>query len=305
CMHTPLVAWIADYPEQLLIACVSSKNSPISVATVAQFSEATPCSPRLGKDIVQAIHAACATCNPCDIVAFHKVCQQMRLNGVVEPLWMNWGDACPSRFLTPDALHQWHKFYFNHCLQWVINIITGQELDFCLSVLQPWISTCHWTNGVSTLKQCMGREHHDLEKLLPAIAAGSLPDDALHVLRAITEFIFLAQDQFLYDETLHALIHHYKPSILTAGGRLGKNGPLNHFQILKLELAQHVVRSTQAMGAPYQWSSDITEHCHITHVKNPYHLSNHRDYHGQCCRFLDWQEKQRFFQLFTSLKTAG
>lgn len=31
-MHTPLVAWIADYPKQLLIACVSSKNSPISTA---------------------------------------------------------------------------------------------------------------------------------------------------------------------------------------------------------------------------------------------------------------------------------
>ena len=28
-VHTPLVSWIADNPEQLLIACTSSKNSPI------------------------------------------------------------------------------------------------------------------------------------------------------------------------------------------------------------------------------------------------------------------------------------
>ncbi|KAG1816299.1 hypothetical protein DFJ58DRAFT_834057 [Suillus subalutaceus] len=43
---------------------------------------------------------------------------------------------------------------------------------------------------------------------------------------------------------------------------------------------QHVVRSTCTMGAPYQWSSDITEHCHITHVKRPYRMTNHKDFHA-------------------------
>jgi hypothetical protein len=215
------------------------------------------------------------------------------LNGVVEPFWKDWGNACPSRFLTPDALHQWHKFYFDHCLRWVINIIGGEELDRRLAAIQPRTGTRHWVNGVSTLKQCTGREHRDLEKLLPVVAAGAVPDDVLCALRAITEFIFLAQSLFHYDETIHSLnealreFHHYKSSILKAGGRLGKNGPLNHFQIPKLELAQHIARSIREMGAPYQWSSDITERCHITHVKTPYRLSNRRDYHAQCCRFLD------------------
>lgn len=58
------------------------------------------------------------------------------------------------------------------------------------------------------------------------------------------------------------------------------------------------------MGAPYQWSSDITKQCHIMHVKTPYCLSNHCNFHKQCCHFLDRQEKQRFFQLYTTLKTA-
>ncbi|KAF8450930.1 hypothetical protein L210DRAFT_3387545 [Boletus edulis BED1] len=30
------------------------------------------------------------------------------------PFWVDWGDTCPSIFLTPNALHQWHKFYYNH-----------------------------------------------------------------------------------------------------------------------------------------------------------------------------------------------
>ncbi|KAI5980755.1 hypothetical protein EDD15DRAFT_2186505 [Pisolithus albus] len=309
-MHTPLVSWIADYPEQLMIACVSAKNSPISLATAEQFGDVTVQPPRTRGHTLQKIREAVAACDPRNITSFHKVCLAKRLNGVVEPFWTEWGDACPSHFLTPDALHQWHKFFFDHCVRWVANIIGSEELDRRLAALQPRVGTRHWANGISTLKQCTGREHRDLEKLLPAVAAGALPDDVLCALRAITEFIFLAQALFHYDETIHSLnealreFHHYKSSILRAGGRLGKNGPLNHFQIPKLELAQHVARSIRQMGAPYQWSSDITERCHITHVKMPYRLTNRRDYHVQCCRFLDRQEKRRFFCLFTSLKTS-
>ncbi|KIO01513.1 hypothetical protein M404DRAFT_16208 [Pisolithus tinctorius Marx 270] len=300
-IHTPLVSWIADYPEQLLIACVSSKNSLISLATAEQFGD-TICQPlRVHQHTLQGIRDAVAIHDPCDITAFHKVCLTKHLNGVVEPFWKVWGDACPSRFLTPEALHQWHKFYFDHCLRWVINIVRGEEVDRHLAALQPRIGTRHWANGISKLKQCTGHEHRDLEKVLPAVAAGALPDDVLCALRAITEFIFLAQSLFHYDETIHALnealreFHHYKSSILTAHGRVGTNGPLDHFQIPKLELAQHIAQSVREMGAPYQWSSDITECCHITHVKVPYRF--------QCCRFLDRQEKQRLFQLYTTLKS--
>ncbi|KIK31414.1 hypothetical protein CY34DRAFT_111380, partial [Suillus luteus UH-Slu-Lm8-n1] len=153
------------------------------------------------------------------------------------------------------------------------------------------------------------REHRDLEKLLPGVIVGAVTDEVACAIRAITEFIFQAQNLFLYDETLHSLsealreFHYYKDFILTSGGRRGKNGPLHHFQIPKLELMQHVIRSTRAMGAPYQWTSDITERCHITHVKRPYRTSNRKNFHGQCCRFLDRQEKLQFFQLYTVLKS--
>ena len=257
-VHTPLVSWITDHPEQLLISCTSSKSSPISLAIAKDFGQPTPLSRRTHYHTLQAIEEAVATCNPCDIAAFHKLCLMLHLNGIVEPFWNKWGNACPSSFLTPDALHQWHKFYFDHCLRWVINIIGGGELDRRLAALQLRIGTRHWSNSVSTLKQCTGREHRDLEKLLLAVVAGALPNDVLCTLHAITEFIFLAQSLFHYNETIHALkealheFHHFKASILSTGGHLGKNGPLDHFQVLKLELALHIKRSIQEMGAPYQ-----------------------------------------------------
>lgn len=246
-VHTPLVSWIADLPEQHVISCSSLKYYLISTASAEQFSKATPCPRHYCQAILDAIREVCQVTDPCDIAAFHKAClSSFHLNGVVLPFWGDWGDTCPSVFLTPDALHQWHKFYFDHCLRWVINIISGGELDRHLSVLQPWTGTRHWLNSVSTLKQTLGREHQDLEKLLPAVMAGTVPNSVLHALRAITEFIFLTQSVYLYNETLHALsealreFHHYKPAIITAGGHQGKNSPLNHFHIPKLELALHV-----------------------------------------------------------------
>lgn len=311
-VHTPLVLWIADLPEQHVITCVSSRYSPISTAATEQFGESVPSPAHHREAIFDAIQEACRSCDPCDIAAFHKLClASFQLNGVVIPFWSDWGDPCPSIFLTSDALHQWHKFFFDHCVCWVINIIGGAELDRCLSVLQPWTGMCHWRNGVSTLKQLSRREHRDLEKLLPVVVAGTFTPAALCALRAFTEFIFLAQSIFLYDETLHSLhealreFHHYKQAIIDSGGRQGKNRPLKHFWIPKLELTLHVRCSVCAMGAPYQWSSDITERCHITHVKTPYHLSNHCNFHKQCCHFLDHQEKLHSFQLYLSLKTTS
>jgi hypothetical protein len=127
----------------------------------------------------------------------------------------------------------------------------------------------------------------------------------------LTEFIFQAQGLLLYDEHLYALrealrkFHTLKNSIIIAGGRRGKNGPIPHFNIPKLEGMQRVADSVIWMGASYQYTSDITERCHITHVKTPYCMSNRRNYHEQCCRYMDRVEKVRLFNLYTSLKING
>lgn len=171
---------------------------------------------------LKAIREACQTCNLGNIASFHKVCLALRLNSVVLPFWFDWGDACLSVFLTPNALHKWHKFYFDHCMTWVTNIISNVELDRRLSILQPHTGTQQWPKGITTLKQTGGKEH--LKKLLPAVAAGAVDPNVICALCSITEFTFLAQHMFHDKETLHSLgealqeFHHYKTSILSAGG---------------------------------------------------------------------------------------
>lgn len=135
-IHTPLAAWIADYPEQLLISCLASKQSSFSTEGANNFGNAQPHSIQTANSILTAIAQACSkTPNVWNLNTFAKTCKRHCLNGVLYPFWHGWGDAEPSSFLTPDALHKWHKFFFDHVIQWAINLIGGDKLDFCLQVL--------------------------------------------------------------------------------------------------------------------------------------------------------------------------
>jgi len=108
------------------------------------------------------------------------------------------------------------------------------------------------------------------------VIAGAVPNTVLCTVQALVEFIFQAQGLFLYEDHLHSMLqalcefHYYKSSIIVAGGRRGKKGIIPHFQILKLKGFIWTIWATHKMGAPYQHTSDITEWCHVTHVKALY-----------------------------------
>lgn len=309
--HTPLVSAIADLPEQRLLSCVASNQSPRSLAVQHQFGDGIKYASRTRDHTIDLIAQACATADPRLVSGFHKACHSLGLSGVIHPFWRDWGTACPSTFLTPDALHGWHKFYFDHLIKWVINIAGADEVDRRLKALQPRVGVRHWRNGVSKLKQLTGREHRELERVLVVIAAGAVPQQVLQSLRAMTEFIFIAQTLFFWPEHIFALesaleeFHHYKNAIILAGGRRGKHGPIPHFNIPKLEMMQGVADSIRHMGAPYQYTSDTTERCHITCAHTPYAVTNKQDFHPQCCRYMDRQEKVRRFSLYTRLKHSN
>lgn len=175
-VHTLLVSYIADYPEQRLIACVSGNASPISTAILTNFGDSTAHPRRTGAFTLSRIADVCAQFDPISqLPAFTAACHKKELNGVHQPFWQHWGTADPSIFLTPDALHAWHKMFFDHPLRWIMNIVGAKEFDRRLSILQPRVGIRSWPNGVSKLKQLTGREHRALEKLVIAIAGEGQP----------------------------------------------------------------------------------------------------------------------------------
>jgi hypothetical protein len=278
--HTPLASWIGDLPEQRTISCVLANQSAILTASLEAFGDGVVHPWCTHKYTLDNIQRACSKADPTHLLAFLKACVPLGLNGVHQPFWRNWGNADLSIFLTPDALHAWHKFFFNHPLKWIINIMGSKELDHRMAALQQHVGMCHWAHGISKLKQVTGCKHRDLEKILVVVAAGGVPNTVLSVICTLVEFIFQVQGLLIYDEQLHPLhealhkFHVLKNSIISAGRQCGKNGPIYHFNIPKLEGMSGVAKSIAMMGAPYQHTMDITERCHITHVKTPYHMSN-------------------------------
>jgi hypothetical protein len=142
--HTPLVSMIADLPEQHLQSCVLSNRSVFTTAVVGQYGDDHD-HPHCTRDhTLNLIKEACIRTDPKFVGAFVKTCQDVGLNGVHQPFWRDWGNGDPSYFLTPDALHAWHKFIFDHPLKWIINIMGGDELDRCMAALQPHVGVRHW-----------------------------------------------------------------------------------------------------------------------------------------------------------------
>ncbi|KAJ7023961.1 hypothetical protein C8F04DRAFT_1303601 [Mycena alexandri] len=263
--------------------------------------------------LVKQLHKLERSTDPWDLRSYVKKAKLLRLNGVHRPFWQDWPLAEPSVFLTPEILHHWFKFAYDHIVKWCIAALGPAEIDFRFSVLRPHTGMRHFKEGISKAKQVTGREHRDILRYLIAVIA-----DAKHVSKAfvtalasIVDFFYHGQAPSIDDDVLDQMdgalanFHQHKSAILKAGVRKGKKGPINNWYIPKLEFLQSVVPAIRANGVPLQWTADVTEHAHITEVKDPASNSNNQGYEAQICRHLDRRDKCDFFDLATSMESAG
>lgn len=305
--YTPLAAYIVDTPEAADIACVMGKTSHVTLADHKTFGDAFRHPERTGEHTWTRIADVTSRVNPWDIFEYQKESKKLRLSGVHLPFWRDWSlSTNPARFLTPEALHHWHKGFFDHDFQWCRKVIKDEEMDFRLSIIQPRIGCRHFKEGVTRLKQLGGREHRELERCIVAVIADAAPREVVHAIRALLDFRYFAQAPEIDEETLARIdaslaeFHQKKAHIITAGGR-----EQPHFYIPKLEFMHSVVPSIRWAGAPIQYTADVTEKAHSTEIKVPARTkTNHRDYDPQIARHLDRAEKMRVFDLATGLQSG-
>ena len=113
--------------------------------------------------------------DPDDFEEYFKAAQKYCLNGVAKLFFRNWSLSDLSQFFTPEALHDWHKLFWDHDVKWAINIISAKELDFCFSVLRPSTGYRHFGKGISHLTKVTGRTQRDVQWYLIAVIAGAAP----------------------------------------------------------------------------------------------------------------------------------
>ena len=302
---TPLVAYIADTPEQSLLACTGPKASPVSTATHKQFGDPFPHPPRTPTKTLGDIQLARSSADPNDFEEFLKVVKRLFLNGVFAPFWRDWPLSDPSIFFKPEVLHHIHRFFWDHDLRWCIAVLTPDEIDYRFSLIQTAIGYCSFEEGVSKLKQVTGHDHCAVQRYIIGVIAGAVRPKFLAAVRSLLDFRYLAQMPRFDNNSLAKVeaalkaFHDNKTAILTANARQGSSGPLDHWEIPKLELLQHVVSSTRASGPIMQWTADITEHAHVTEIKQPARSGNNQNYHTQIVRHLDCSERCLRFDIAT------
>ncbi|KAJ7275704.1 hypothetical protein C8J57DRAFT_1061724 [Mycena rebaudengoi] len=243
-----------------------------------------------------------------EISKYQSESKKYRLSGVDLPFWRDWPlSTNPSRFLTPEALHHWHRGFYDHDFQWACNLLTKPEMDFRLSVIQPRVGFRHFKEGVTHLKQLGGREHRELERCIVAVIADGVSREIVTAIRALLDFRFLAQAPEIDEETIIRIeaalaeFHRFKHHLIQQGGRTQ-----DHFKIPKLEFMHSVTPSIRWAGAPIQFTADVTEKLHSTEIKVPARTqTNHREYESQIVRYLDRMEKMRLFDLGTQFKSSG
>jgi hypothetical protein len=309
---TPLASYIVDTPESALLAGVAGKTSSVTMASYKQFGDPFRHEPRTSSTTLAQLQALEMQVDPWNLHDYvHKAKKKYRLNGVHRPFWRDWPLAEPSTFLTPEPLHHLHKQFWDHDVKWCIRVLGNNEIDFRFSVLPPWVGFRHFNEGISRVQQVTGRTHRDVQRYLVSVIAGAVPKRFLIAIRALMEFRYLVQAPEIDDDMCTKItaalqeFHDHKSAILDAGARVGKKGKtIDVWAIPKLEFMQSVVSNILANGPIIQWSADVTEHAHITEIKDPARSGNNQRYEEQICRSLDRTDKCRRFDLATSVREA-
>ena len=276
----------------------------MSTATYKDFGDDKRHDPRTAEHTLKAISALCNQADSDDFSTFLKVAKAYGLNGVHEPFWRDWPLSDPDQFLKVEPLHHFFRMAWDHNIQWCITVVGGEEIDYRFNLLQTPVGYRSFANGISTLKQVTGRDHHSIQQYILCVVAGAVPLRFLAAIHALLDFRYLAQMPVFDEQALAklddalALFHTYKHAILAAGGRS------EHFRIPKLKLMHHVVPSIHASGAPMQWSADVTEHAHVTEIKNPACAGNNQNYYAQIARHLDRADKCFRFDLATAIASS-
>ncbi|KAG2344597.1 hypothetical protein BDR05DRAFT_998986 [Suillus weaverae] len=198
-----LAAYIIDTPEACMLACVHGKTSPFMMASYLEFGD-NFCHPKWTHHITLD-QLAKIQVDPNDLKGYFDACAIYCLNGVHVPFWQDWPFACPSVFLTPKALHHWHKQFFDHNLQWCIEVVGAQELDFWFSILQPTTGYHHYSDGITKLKQVTGRVHCDLQCYIVGLLVGAAPHQFMIAIHALMDVRYLAQSPSPDDNLLASI----------------------------------------------------------------------------------------------------
>ncbi|KAI0311166.1 hypothetical protein OF83DRAFT_1069266, partial [Amylostereum chailletii] len=276
--------YIADYPEQVLLACVVQNWCPKCTAP----SDDLDCAHALPRSQEYREKAV-------DLWSLGKLWDGYGIVGDIVPYTDGFPRADINELLSMDLLHQLIKGGFkDHLVTWVgeyLEIAHGKtcakqimdDIDRRISLAPAFLGIRRFHQG-RNFKQWTGDDSKALMKVYVNAIEGHVPTDMVHAISVYLDFCYIARRAELTEDDLDDLddaltcFHQYRTVFQQYGVRaLGPKG----FSLPRQHSMKHYRELIEWFGAHNGLCTSITEAKHIKAVKEPWCRSNKYNTLGQ------------------------
>ena len=297
-----LTCYVADYPEQCLVACTKYGTCPKCRVSAEHLEDPHPTEKRTQKWTEDIIREGKNQANGSP-QKLHAYCMSFDVSGgVYRHFWEGFPLCEIHSSITPDILHQLYQGVFKHLVNWCQTILTPQELDRRIRALPPAFGLRQFKNGIYALSQISGTERKNMAKVLLGCLIGCMPSKGISAITALLDFIYLAQYS-----THDSLTLGYMQDALD---RFQKNRDYfittlvrQDFNIPKFLSLLHYIESIENFGTTNNYNSEMFERLHIDFAKQGWRASNQRDEFPQMIRWLSRQLEEKITTFQTHQKS--
>jgi hypothetical protein len=291
-VYPVLAAYVADFPEQCLVACCQESRCPRCLVQHNDRGSPAWSDPRDHKKTVELLRQRAEGLK---LKAF--VSQGLR---PVKPFWVNLPHTDIFQCFTPDIHHQLHKGIFkDHFVSWCTEAVDGgsDEVDRRFKSMTRHPSLRHFKKGISLVSQWMGNEYKNMEKIFLGVIAGATDERVIRAVRAVVDFISYARFEVHTENSLERMdkawsaIHENKKIFVELQRRKSFNIPKFHSLI-------HYVSAIRSHGSLDGYNTESPERLHIDFAKAPFRAGNKRDYTAQMATWMARHDAVRRYEMF-------
>ncbi|QRV92596.1 hypothetical protein RhiJN_20614 [Ceratobasidium sp. AG-Ba] len=304
-----LFAYVADLEEQHVIGGISQVSCPHCDCDGTNIGKAECSPPRTQTEVLKRIKTIkdiyqTSYKRPIPLEVFLNESSKQHLNGVDRPFWENLPNIDIFKALSPDLLHGFHKFFFDHVHKWDLAGVGRDEYNARVKSQVHFTGDRAFPKGILHISQMTGVEHRTLAHTHLAIVADSpnnITPASIAATRAAMDLIYLSQLPIHTKQSLATYrqayqdLMEYRWAWVENGTRRGKKVVLDHFNIPKMHVLRHLDEHIQLKGSADNFSTETMEKLH-GEVKEAYRASNRREWKKQTVRWLTRREKMQDFE---------